>query len=182
MLPPWNCCSDRANLSAHLHRLPTPPPYLRRMRLLHGWVRRYPMGGKAVAWPGCRRWALDEAVSRLGCRKATLQLPDANYLSSQCQSQSFRAQKRDFCALLPSGTPVFMPFEHKIGIFVRFWGLEALFSGFSSTKSRFLCAFGVQNPRFQAFRAQNRGFCALLGFGSPDFKRFEHKIGVFVRF
>ena len=116
------------------------------------------------------------------CRKATLQLPDANYLSSQCQSQSFRAQKRDFCALLPSGTPVFMPFEHKIGIFVRFWGLEALFSGFSSTKSRFLCAFGVQNPRFQAFRAQNRGFCALLGFGSPDFKRFEHKIGVFVRF
>ena len=35
-----------ANLSAHLHRLPTPPPYLRRMRLLHGrgagirWVIR----------------------------------------------------------------------------------------------------------------------------------------------
>ena len=27
------CCSDIANLSAHLHRLPTPPPYLRRMRL-----------------------------------------------------------------------------------------------------------------------------------------------------
>ena len=30
--------------------------------------------------------------------------------------------------------------EHKIGVFVRFWGLEPLFSGFSSTKSRFLCA------------------------------------------
>ena len=35
-----------ANLSAHLPRLPTPPPYLRRMRLLHGrgvgirWVIR----------------------------------------------------------------------------------------------------------------------------------------------
>ena len=26
-----------ANLSAHLHRLPTPPPYLRQMRLLPGW-------------------------------------------------------------------------------------------------------------------------------------------------
>ena len=26
-----------ANLSAHLHRLPTPPPYLRHMRLLPGW-------------------------------------------------------------------------------------------------------------------------------------------------
>ena len=29
-----------ANLSAHLHRLPTPPPYLRRMRLSPGWGRR----------------------------------------------------------------------------------------------------------------------------------------------
>ena len=52
--------------------------------------------------------------------------------------------------------------EHKIGIFVRFWGLEALFSGFSSTKSRFLCAFALRNPHFWAFRAQNRGFCARL--------------------
>ncbi len=38
-----------ANLSAHLHRLPTPPPYLRPMRLLHGrcagircWMRLSP--------------------------------------------------------------------------------------------------------------------------------------------
>ena len=30
------CCSDIANLSAHLHRLPTPPPYLRWMRLSPG--------------------------------------------------------------------------------------------------------------------------------------------------
>ena len=29
-------CSDIANLSAHLHRLPTPPAYLRRMRLQPG--------------------------------------------------------------------------------------------------------------------------------------------------
>ena len=36
LLPTCNRCSDIANLSAHLHRLPTPPPYLRRMRLLHG--------------------------------------------------------------------------------------------------------------------------------------------------
>ena len=35
------------------------------------------------------------------------------------------------------------------------------FSGILSTKSAFLCAFALQNPRFQAFRAQNRGFCAL---------------------
>ena len=32
--------------------------------------------------------------------------------------------------------------------------------GFPSTKSGFLCAFGVWNPRFQGFRAQNRHFCA----------------------
>ena len=31
-----SCCSDIANLSAHLHRLPTPPTYLRQMRLPHG--------------------------------------------------------------------------------------------------------------------------------------------------
>ena len=93
--------------------------------------------------------------------------------------QAFRAQNRDFCALLPSGAPVFRLFEHKIEVFVRFWGLEALFSGFSSTKSRFLCAFGVRNPRFQAFRAQNRGFCALLAAGTLVFWRFTPTGGTF---
>ena len=50
-----------ANLSAHLHRLPTPPPYLRPMRLLHGrcagircWMRRLPGKGR-------RCWVQDEA-------------------------------------------------------------------------------------------------------------------------
>ena len=72
--------------------------------------------------------------------------------------------------------------EHKIGVFVLFWGLEPLFSGFSSTKSRFLCAFCLRNPCFRAFRAQNPGFCALLESGTLVFGVFEHKIGVFVRF
>ena len=67
------------------------------------------------------------------CRKATVVLPDAN----PCL------------------------FEHKIGVFVLFLPLGPPFSGFSSTKSRFLCAFALRNPRFQASRAQNRGFCAL---------------------
>ena len=51
-----------ANLSAHLHRLPTPPPYLRQMRLLHGcgagircWMRRLPGKGR-------RCWVQDEAA------------------------------------------------------------------------------------------------------------------------
>ena len=71
-----------------------------------------------------------------------------------------RAQNRSFCALLGSGTPVFRHFEHKIGVFVLFWPSEPPFSGISSTKSRFLCFFALRDPRFRAFRAQNRGFCA----------------------
>ena len=59
--------------------------------------------------------------------------------------QTFRAQNRHFCALLPFGTPVFEHFEHKIEVFVLFWGLEPSFSGFSSTKSRFLCSRGWES-------------------------------------
>ena len=81
-------------------------------------------------------------------------LPDANCLS-------FRAQNRHFCALLPSETPIFWLFEHKIGVFVSEW---AIF------------------PRFWAVLTQNRHFCALLGSGTPVFWPLEHKIGVFVRF
>ena len=33
LLPHWTAAQTDANLSAHLHRLPTPPPYLRQMRL-----------------------------------------------------------------------------------------------------------------------------------------------------
>ena len=65
---------------------------------------------------------------------------------------------------------------------MRFCPPKPLFSGISSTKSGFLCAFALRNPRFQAFRAQNRGFCAFFGFGTPVFGLFEHKIGMFVRF
>ena len=49
-------CSDIANLSAHLHRLPTPPPYLRQMRLSPSRGRRYPISDKAAAWPGQGVW------------------------------------------------------------------------------------------------------------------------------
>ena len=81
---------------------------------------------------------------------------------------------------LPGANPP-LP-EHPIGIFVRFWGLEPLFSDISSTKSAFLCAFALRNPRFRAFRAQNRGFCAFWGSGTLVFGLFEHKIEVFVLF
>ena len=86
------------------------------------------------------------------CRKATVALPDANPY----------------------------PFEHIIGIFVRFWGLEPLFSGISSTKSGFLCFFGHRDPNFRAFRARKWLFCVRMGNFSLVFGRFEYKIGVFV--
>ena len=94
--------------------------------------------------------------------------------------RAFRAQNRVFCALLAFGTPVFGHFEHKIEVFVLFLGSGPLFSGVSSTKSWFLCAFCLQDPRFRAFRARNRVFCAFLGSGTLIFGRFEHKIGIFV--
>ena len=91
------------------------------------------------------------------------------FLSSQCQFlpsrsplTSSRAQNRGFCALFAFGTPIFGLFKHKNRLFVLFCPPEPPILGFSSTKSRFLCAFGVWNPCFQAFRAQNRGFCARV--------------------
>ena len=74
--------------------------------------------------------------------------------------RAFRAQNRGFCALLAFGTPVLSAFEHKIEVFVLFWPSGPPFSGVSSTKSGFLCAFGLRDPRFRAFRAQNRHFRA----------------------
>ena len=53
------------------------------------------------------------------CRKATVALSDANFLSFWCQSLSFRAQNRGFCAFLAFGTHVFGLPKHKIGVFVR---------------------------------------------------------------
>ena len=65
---------------------------------------------------------------------------------------------------------------------LRDYASQCQFPHFPSTKSRFLCFFGLRDPCFRAFRAQNRVFCALLGSGSSVFRLFEHKIEVFVRF
>ena len=81
---------------------------------------------------------------------------------------------------LPGANP--LPPEHKIGVFVRFCPSEPLFSGISSTKSGFLCAFCLRNPRFRASRAQNRHFCVRNGDISLVLAPSEHKIEVFVRF
>ena len=109
-----------ANLSAHLHRLPTPPPYLRRMRLLPGRGAaflqitfhagcRHTHFWQGVAWmvrPICAHraryrklivWLLDiyilEACAVI-CRKAIVMLPEANFLSPWCEFPPSRAQNR----------------------------------------------------------------------------------------
>ena len=116
------------------------------------------------------------------CRKATVALPDANFLFPWCQSPSFRAQNRHFCVRNGDISLVLAPSEHKIEVFVRFLPSGPPFSGISSTKSRFLCAFALRNPRFRAFRAQNRHFCVRNGDISLVLSPSEHKIGIFVRF
>ena len=63
LLPHWAAAQTDANLSAHLPRLPTPPPYLRPMRLLHGPVRRCWVLDEAAACQGRRCCVLDEAVA-----------------------------------------------------------------------------------------------------------------------
>ena len=47
----------------------------------------------------------------------------------------------------------------------------------ASTKSAFLCAFGLWNPCFRAFRAQNRGFCVRIGDFSELLGCFDTKSG-----
>ena len=86
-------------------------------------------------------------------------------------------QNRCFCALLGSGTAFFGCFEHKIGIFVSEWAIFPVFCVVLSTKSGFLCAFCLQDPRYLAFRAQNRHFCVRMGDFSEIFGRFDTKMG-----
>ena len=63
LLPPWTAAQTDANLSAHLHLLPTPPPDLRQMRLLPGRGRRCCVQDEAAAWQGGRCCVQDEAVA-----------------------------------------------------------------------------------------------------------------------
>ena len=71
-LPQRVAAQTDANLSAHLHRLPTPPPYLRRMRLSSGpWcsscksprARILVLGTSGAHWPA--RWPRFELTERV---------------------------------------------------------------------------------------------------------------------
>ena len=56
----------------------------------------------------------------------------------------------------------FEHFEHKIGVFVRFWPSEPSFWGISSTKSGLLCACYGNTGLWKQKSAQIFCFCALL--------------------
>ena len=63
LLPHWAAAQTDANLSAHLHRLPTPPPYLRQMRLSPGRVRGCWVLDETFASQGLRCWVANDAAS-----------------------------------------------------------------------------------------------------------------------
>ena len=64
LLPHWAAAQTDANLSAHLHRLPTPPPYLRRMRLSPGW-------GASIRWV----MRLSPGRMRRSCKSPRARIP-----------------------------------------------------------------------------------------------------------
>ena len=67
-----------ANLSAHLHRLPTPPPYLRRMRLSPGCVRGCWVLDETFASQGLMCWVANDAAScprRSSCKSPRARIP-----------------------------------------------------------------------------------------------------------
>ena len=78
LLQTLSSCSDITNLSAHLHRLPTPPPYLRQMRLSHGrgagirWVIRLSLGRDASV-----RWVIRLLPGRMrrSCKSPRARIP-----------------------------------------------------------------------------------------------------------
>ena len=80
----WKClsmdcrCSDIANLSVHLHRLPTPPPFLRQMRLSPGRVRGCWVLDETFASQGRRCWVANDAAScpwRSSCKSPRARIP-----------------------------------------------------------------------------------------------------------
>ena len=171
LLPQRVAAQTDANLSAHLHRLPTPPPCLRRMRLSPGrgaGIRWVMMLAPGRGWSSSKSPSTDAKVNYLVIR----------YLY-------FRSVRGGLNLCSPSTSA---KVNCLVIRYLHFWSVRGdLLEGsgyasrcqfllflcrstfFPSTKSRFLCAFCLRDPRFRAFRAQNRCICALFAFGPPPF-------------
>ena len=164
-----SCCSDKANLSAHLHRLPTPPPYLRRMRLSPGRMRGCWMLDDVVSKQGRRCWVAKDAAGcpwHSSCKSpSTLQkckslitrqltLGDVRGGLDLC-SPSTRLKVNHLCIR-------YLCFESVRGDFLEghSYASRCRLSLCSSTKTLFLCSkrpkTGVPKPK----SAQKPRFCA----------------------
>ena len=118
-------------------------------------VSSTPLHAHAVSWV-----STSSTTCRMHSTEQPLYLPDAKPRLTETFSQT-NGRKNSRAT-----HPAFFlsPIRNRgdAYIFVLFWPPEPPFSGLSSTKLGFLCFFGLRDPRFLAFRAQNRGFCALL--------------------
>ena len=135
-------------------------------------VSSTPLHAHAVRWAStssttCRMYSTEQPLC------LPVQTPKHTEISSQTDGRkNSRATHPAFCILMTRNR----------GDAYQFPLFPVPIPLLPSTKTPFLCFFGLRDPRFLAFRAQNRGFCALLAFGTPVFGLFEHKIGVFVLF
>ena len=169
MLPHWAAAQTDANLSAHLHRLPTPPPYLRRMRLSPGRVRSCLVLDEAVASQRRRCWLANDAAGcpwRSSCKSPstlqkcklliTRQLTFGAVLGGlDLCSPSTRLKVNHLCIR-------YLCFESVRGDFLEghSYASRCRLSLCSSTKTLFLCSkrpkTGVTKPK----SAQKPRFCA----------------------
>ena len=145
-------CSDIANLSAHLHRVPTPPPYLRQMRLSPCRGRRYPISDKAAVCPGrcsSKSPSTDAKVNYLVIRYLYFRgVRGGLDLSSSSTSTKVN------CLVI----------RH-----LHFWSVRGDLQEGHGCSSR--CQFPFSLVPIPVSRAQKRDFCALLAFGTLIFGR-----------
>ena len=98
------------------------------------------------------------------CRKAYVMLPVANIFSFHCQSHSFRAQKRGFCALRDNHDLELDPRDNAIaervnGILKTEWLYDDNFIGFDDGYRRVAEVINLYNNKEMNFKQKKRVAC-----------------------
>ena len=155
LLPPWAAAQTDANLSAHLHRLPTPPPYLRRMKLLPGRGRRCWMANAAADCPwqsSCKSPSTLQKCKLLITRQLTF---GAVRGGLDLCSPSTRLKVNHLCIR-------YLWFESVRGDFLEghSYASRCRLSLCSSTKTLFLCSKSQKSRVPKVKSAQKPRFCA----------------------
>ena len=149
------------------------------MRLSPGRVRRCWVLDEAVASQGRRWWVANDAAScpwHSSCKSPSTLQKCKSLITRQLTfgavrggldlcSPSTRLKVNHLCIRYLCFESVRGDLQEGNVYDKRLCGYASRcqFHLFPSTKSRFLCFLGLRDPSFLAFRAQNRGFCALLG-------------------